>query len=274
VVSNLVSVDLDRASTLHLLRTYLSGKRMLPTCNIKPYISGRGVGYHFKIFKPGLVMPHLRDLLYKPETRERFLENLENLMIRALLWDDPVRIAFALKKWALNPAERYVDLVFDEKLGRKEVSLDLDGILSKYVREVAEIMNKIRIGESDKAEELAKGLADRIDPEIKAQKKPTWVGCIAYNGDDKREYLEEVCRKIMERDLDFKWRMYPCFFPEFDWMLCVFADDKDAAWKKIVWIKNNAYVVDRGEEIGEKKYILRDLPREEIRLWVKERRAT
>jgi len=55
--------------------------------------------------------------------------------------------------------------------------------------------------------------------------------------------------------------------PEWDWMLVVQSDSKDQAWKRIVWLKNNAYV-----KIDDKKdYFLKNI---ETRLWVKERRAT
>jgi hypothetical protein len=47
----------------------------------------------------------------------------------------------------------------------------------------------------------------------------------------------------------------------------VFTDDKNKAWEKIVWLKNNAYI----EKEGERVKILKDA---DTRLFVKERKAT
>ena len=71
----------------------------------------------------------------------------------------------------------------------------------------------------------------------------------------------------MEKDSTFSWKLYPCWFPEFDWILAVFTDDEKKAWKKIVWLKNNAYI----EREGERVKILKDA---DTRLFVKERKAT
>lgn len=245
MMTKMVSVDLDRASPILLLRAYLTAKRMFPNTPIEVFVSSSGVGFHMKI--PIQV------------TIE------ENLKIRALLWDEPYRLYYALKKWALNPKEEYIDLVFDEKCDGKEKPINMEAILKPYKADIDKIYTHIKNGETNKAEELVQKVAKQIEPDLAQHKKKQYVGCIAFKGDEKREALEEICTKIMEKDKTFSWRMYPCWFPEFDWILAVFTDDKNKAWRRIVWIKNKARLEPGG------KQILKDA---ETRLFVKERIAT
>jgi hypothetical protein len=245
MMTEMVSVDLDRASPILLLRAYLTAKRMFPNTPIQVFVSSSGVGFHMKI--PIQV------------TIE------ENLKIRALLWDEPYRLYYALKKWALNPKEKYIDLVFDEKCDGKEKPINMEAILKPYKADIDKIYTHIKNAETDKAEELVQKVAKQIEPELDKHKKKQYVGCIAFKGDEKREALEEICAKIMEKDKTFSWRMYPCWFPEFDWILAVFTDDKNKAWRRIVWLKNKARLEPGGKEI------LKDA---ETRLFVKERIAT
>ena len=247
MMTKMISVDLDRASPVLLLRAYLSAKRIIPNVPIEVFTSPSGVGFHIKI--------------HKQVTIE------QNLKLRALLWDEPYRLYYALKKWALNPREEYVDLVFDEKNDGKEKRIDMDAILKPYKREVQKISELVQKGETEKAEELVQKVARAIEPELDKHKRPQFVGCIAFKTDELRDQLEEICKNIMEKDKAFSWKLYPCWFPEFDWILAVFTDDKNKAWEKIVWLKNNAYI----EKEGERVKILKDA---DTRLFVKERKAT
>ena len=239
----MISVDLDRASPVLLLRSYLSAKRMFPDIPIEVFVSPSGVGFHLKIHKTVSIV--------------------ENLKTRALLWDEPYRIYYALKKFALNPDEAYIDLVFDEKCGGKEKLIDLEAMLNPYKKEVQQINEYVRNGETDKAEEVLQKVAKAIEPELSKHKRRQYVGCVAFNGDELLEQLEEICKKIMEKDKTFSWKCYPCWFPEFSWILAVFTDSEKLAWKRITWFKNRAKKGD--------KLILKDA---ETRLFVKERTST
>jgi len=247
MMTKMVSVDLDRASSVLLLRAYLSAKRMFPDVPIEVFVSSSGVGFHLKI--------HIKVSIE------------ENLKIRALLWDEPYRLYYALKKWAMNPQEEYIDLVFDEKNEGKEKSIDLDAILQPYSADVQQITELVQNGEAEKGDSILLKLAKKIEPELDKHKHKQYVGCIAFKTDELRDQLEEICKKIMEKDSTFSWKVYPCWFPEFDWILAVFTDDEKKAWKKIVWLKNNAYI----EKDRERIKILKDA---DTRLFVKERTAT
>ena len=181
--------------------------------------------------------------------------------------DEPYRLYYALKKWAMNPQEEYIDLVFDEKNEGKEKSIDLDAILQPYSADVQQITELVQNGEAEKGDSILLKLAKKIEPELDKHKHKQYVGCIAFKTDELRDQLEEICKKIMEKDSAFSWKVYPCWFPEFDWILAVFTDDEKKAWKKIVWLKNNAYI----EKDRERIKILKDA---DTRLFVKERTAT
>jgi len=243
MMTKMVSVDLDRASPALLLRAYLSAKRIIPNVPIEVFASPSGVGFHIKI--------------HKSVTIE------ENLKLRALLWDEPYRLYYALKKWALNPQEAYIDLVFNDKNDGKEKRIDMEAILNPYRKEVQKIEELVQNGETDKGEELVQRIAKAIEPELDKHKRKQFVGCIAFKTDELREQLEEICMKIMEKDNSFRYKCYPAWWPGWDWILAIFGDDKNKLWKKLVWFKNRAKKGD--------KLILKDA---ETRLFVKERKAT
>lgn len=232
-----ISVDLDRANMVMFLRAYFSARRLLPGVPYEVTVSPTGVGMHLKLFKEVTVE--------------------EDLKLRALLWDDPYRLYYALKKWALNDKEDYIDLVFDEKNDRPETIVPFDDILKPHQKEVENINKLLDTGENEKADEEVKKLAKQIEPEMTKYKKPQYIGCIAFNGDDVREKLEQICADIAAKDATFKYRYYPCFFPEHDWIVAIIDTDKNRVWKRLTWLKN--------------KTLLKDL---NVPMWVKERIAT
>jgi len=242
-----ISVDLDHNSVIQLLRVYLSAKRILPDVPMEIKVSSSGVGYHIKLFKQVTVE--------------------QDLKIRALLWDHADRLVYAIKKWALNPCESYVDLVFNEKNMGKETTLPLTDILKVYDKEVKDINNLLSQGDNGAADAKVKELAKKIEPEIQKYKTASYVGCIAFADDDLREPLEKCCSSISEKDATFTWKMYPCWFPEYSWILAFFGTDKDKLWKRLVWFKNNAY----NPEDPDKKLLLKDA---DTRLFIKERKST
>lgn len=237
MMTKMVSVDLDRASPVLLLRAYLCAKRMFPDVPLEVLVSPSGVGFHLKI--------HTKVSIE------------ENLKIRALLWDEPYRLYYALKKWALNPQEEYIDLVFDEKNDGKEKCIDLEAMLKPYEKEVEEINKLVKEGKTEEAELIVQTVAKKIEPELSKYKKRQWVCCIIFRGDGLRDKLEEICGDIAAKDSTWSYRMYPWWAPEFDWCLALFTDDKDKGWKRLVWLKNKTPLKDT-----------------ETRMWCKEKTST
>ena len=120
------------------------------------------------------------------------------------------------------------------------------------------------------ADTQIKELAKKISPELDKYHKKSFVGCITFNGVELKDDLEKVMLEIAAKDPTFRYRFYPVWWPEFEWMIAVFTDDKDLAWRKITWLKNNAYkpLEEGGIAV---KYLLKDA---DTRLFVKERKST
>jgi hypothetical protein len=118
------------------------------------------------------------------------------------------------------------------------------------------------------ADTQIKELAKKISPELDKYHKKSFVGCITFNGVELKDDLEKVMLEIAAKDPSFRYRFYPVWWPEFEWLIAIFTDDKDKAWKKITWIKNNIYKTD---DAGNKTLLLKDA---DTRLFVKERKST
>jgi len=243
-----VNVDLDDSYPVLLLRVWFNIPRLYPGANVEVYVSPSGVGWHVKTdFK---------------------VDALQYIVSQALLWADPVRTQYALRKMYLNPGEKHLDLMFNEKEGKKEVKVPFTQILSKYAPEVNQIAWSLKGGDNELLDEQIKDLAKKISPELDKYHKKSFVGCITFNGVELKDDLEKVMLEIASKDPTFRYRFYPVWWPEFEWMIAVFTDDKDLAWRKITWIKNNAYKTFEG---GSHVYLLKDA---DTRLFVKERFST
>jgi len=243
-----VNVDLDDSSPVILLRVWFNIPRLYPGANVEVYVSPSGVGWHVKT--------------------DYQVDPFNYVVSQALLWADPVRTQYALRKMYLNPEEAHLDLMFNEKEGKEEVHVPFREILDKFAAQVNAITWMLKSGENDLADTQIKDLAKKISPELDKYHKKSFVGCITFNGTDLKDDLEKVMLEIAAKDPSFRYRFYPVWWPEFEWMIAVFTDDKDKAWRKITWIKNKAYKTDAE---GKQVYLLKDA---DTRLFVKERKST
>lgn len=244
-----IGVDLDDSSPVTLLRVWFNIPRLYPGANVEVRISPSGVGFHV-----------LTD--YK-------VDSFTYLVSQALLWSDPVRLQYAFRKWYLTKGkEEHLDLMFNEKEAKEEVPVPFKKILSNYGKEVKKINDLIKMGENDAADKEIKELGKKISPELDKYHKASFVGCVAFNGSDLKDDVVKVLTEIGGKDLSFKWRCYPVWWPEAEWMIAVFTDDKDIAWKKITWLKNKLYKTDAE---GTKTFLLKDV---ETRMFVRERKST
>jgi hypothetical protein len=240
---------LDDSSPVVLLRVWFNIPKLYPGAHVEVYVSPSGVGWHV-----------ITDFQ---------VNNFDYITSQALLWADPVRTQYALRKMYLSGGkEEHLDLMFNEKEGRKEVYVPFALILSKFTQEVNQIAINLKEGEYELADQNIKDLAKKISPELDVYHKKNFVGCITFNGSDLKDDIEKVMLDIAAKDPSFKYRMYPVWWPEFEWMIAVFTDDKDLAWKKISWIKNKVYKTDQE---GNKDYLLKTT---DTRLFVKERKST
>jgi len=149
----------------------------------------------------------------------------ENIKERALLWDDPYRLRYSLKRWALGSDS--VDICFDEK-DNMEIGEEITGKLR-------EVYEKLSVNPSiEEIDEKAEELRGLIEEKL-ARKA---YGCILFNEDNVKEKLEEICEEIASRDETFKWSIHLSLHPKWKWKLVVQAGSRDQAWKRIVWLKN------------------------------------
>jgi hypothetical protein len=243
-----VNVDLDDSNPVMLLRAWLNIPRLYKGAHVDVYVSPSGVGWHVRTD-------------YK-------LDALGYICSQALLWADPVRTQFALRKWVLSGGtEEHLDLMFTEKDGKSEVYVPFQEILGKYANEVKEIDELLDMGEPDVADTKIKELAKKIEPDLEQYHKSSYVGCISFNGNDLKDDLEKVLMNIADKDPSFRWRVYPVWWPEYEWLIAVFTDDNDTAWKRLTWLKNKAY-----KKVDDKEVLL--LKDANTRMFVKERKST
>jgi hypothetical protein len=243
-----VNVDLDDSYPVLLLRVLFNIPRLYPGANVEVRVSPSGVGWHV--------------------ITDYNCDSFTYIMSQALLWADPVRTQYALRKLYLNPSEAHLDLMFNEKEGKSETFVPMAEILAKFTVECNEIAINIKEGKNDMADNQIKDLAKKISPELDKYHKKSFVGCITFNGVELKDDLEKVMLEIAAKDPSFRYRFYPVWWPEFEWMIAVFTDDKDKAWEKITWIKNKIY---KTLEDSSHIYLLRDI---DTRLFVKERKST
>jgi hypothetical protein len=243
-----INVDLDESNPVLLLRVWFNIPRLYKGANVEVYVSPSGVGWHVR-----------SDYNALP---------LEYIISQALLWADPVRTQFALRKWYLsNGKEEHLDLMFNEKEGKAEVYVPFREILAHYADDVKVIEELLDMGDNEEADKKIKELAKKVEPELKPYHKSSFVGCIAFNGTELKDDVEKVMIEIAAKDDSLRWRLYPVWWPEFEWLIAVFTDDKDVAWKKITWLKNKLYKRVDDKEV----YLLKDV---QTSLFVKERQAT
>jgi len=243
-----VNVDLDDSSATMLLRSWFNIPRLYPGAHVNVYVSPSGVGWHVRT--------------------DRKVNNFEYLVSQALLWADPVRTQYLIRKMVQNPEENHLDLMFTEKQGKAETPVPLREILAKYEKEVSEINQNLDREDHEAADKQVRELAKKIEPDLDKYHKGNFVGCIAFNGADLKENVVKVLMDIADKHPEFKWRLYPVWFPEYEYLVAIFSDSKDNAWKKLVWVKQNLYKTD---EKGAKVFLLKEA---NTRMFVKERKNT
>jgi len=235
----LISIDSDVYSAYRVLQRYLAAKALYPNEEIRVYISSSKLGLHVKIFKQACI--------------------LEDLIARAMLSDDAYRLVYAIRKLALSEGEEeFVDLCFDWKEEGYEIEINIEAILEPYREEVEKALELLREGKFISADEIIRELAEKVKDQLEI-KQDMYVGCIAFNGDDVLEEVRRVCEDIVVRDETFKYHIYPSYFPEWEYVLAIFDNNKDRCWRKITWFVNKVPILRERRERGE------------IRFWVKER---
>ena len=196
-----ISIDIDYMSPRKLIQTYIKAVQLFPENQIEIYLSPSKTGFHIKI--------------------QGDFTLLENLLYRALLWDDPYRIAFALMKLAMSEGEEtFIDLVFREKSGGKEERIDIKKLLGEKLEN---LIKRILSGERGKeVDEEVERLADELDKKIKRDVPP--LLCITFDEEKIIDKLQDALIKYSLKK-SIRWRIYPNYHPESNYILVIIARD-------------------------------------------------
>jgi hypothetical protein len=203
-----ISVDIDEFNIRRLLNSWLMAKKFFPNSKIKVLYSPSHEGFHLIIYKKVSI--------------------LENILWRALLWDDEKRLMISLRRIALNWENPNPDIAFDLKSGKKAEEIDFEKIIYPYRKIVKKILKKW-----DKVDEMVEELAKKIEQKI--QKKDTFVTMFAFNTKELKEKLQKICSDIAEKDSTFKYKIYQNFSPKSDYLLAIFSGSETQAFERGEW---------------------------------------
>jgi len=193
------SVDIDNISIKRLLKT-LKKALDLDLKVLEVRISSSRRGFHIILEKDGIGVE-------------------EVIKYRALLDDDPYRLRYSIKRWALGGE---VDISFERKAGRDAIpiEIDLDELRKIDVLEVDELVEKYK-------KKFGKLL------------KKTFLTIFEID-DEKLDNVKEVLGDIAERDGSFRYKIYPNLYKnkKTKFIGVVFSKDVDEAHKRGTWLVN------------------------------------
>lgn len=194
----MIGIDIDTRSYSRLLKIIRKIHDM--GYDYRVFISPSGLGFHIKV--------------------NADLGFWDNILLRAFLDDDAYRILFSLKR-------AYID----KKLGNANDSYDIIFNIKnkKYEKEITQFIPR----ELPDDEELLKGIADEVEKKVKMQYGlvKCFVTCIPVS-DEVVEHVRSVLDDIANADASFRYKVYPSFYKEHDWIVAVFSDNVDTANKR------------------------------------------
>lgn len=208
-----IGIDLDTSSIFEMLRIYFLLKAKFGN-KVHVFLSPSGKGFHIKI--------------------DESVSVIEDIFIRALYNDDPYRLRYSLKRFYVSRDPNVLDILFDVKTGKERKKLDMDKILAQYKEEVDEILKLIKQECYEEVDSMINELSKKVNIPI----SELYVGCIAFKSNDVMNEIKKICSDIAMKDEMFKFSIMKSFLPDWDWILLIYADNKDDAWKKITWFVN------------------------------------
>jgi len=228
-----ISLDIDTGSARALLWTWFRCRFHFPKSRIKVEQSLSGIGYHIEILKS--------------------TTPLENIKARAILGDDPGRLLYAIRRWALAGKE-YIDICHDSNGHERTVEIDMENLLEPYKKDVDFILKK-QVGK--KVGEKVEELVEKIKPELKKLQKEYFITTFAFNTEQLMEKLKKVCIDTAERDKSFRFRIYESFVPLAQYFLAITSKTKDQAFQRGMWFLKKVFTEEDKKNIkkfGKEKY--------------------
>ena len=249
-----IGIDIDDISERRLLMAWLMAKRFFPEETIEVRYSPSHTGFHLIIHKEVTV--------------------LENLLWRAMLRDDAVRIMISLRRFFMNPGEKYIDLLFDDHTGGSAEVLDIQHFLRPFQRKIQKILKNWDNGVDEMVNEIAE------ENEGKLPTKRTYITSFAFNTVGLKDKIQKICEDIHDGtgerpgDPTFRWKIYQNYSPQSDFVLAIFSASKDQAMQRGMWflkVKKNKPEVLSEEDI-KNIVTFKNKKGNEVYFWVKEKK--
>ena len=190
-----VTLDLDTNSTYHLTKTLWKARDYLG--NVRVFVSSSGLGFHIE---------------GNNKTK------LDNLMVRALLDDDPVRIRFSLKRLALGGES---EILFQTKNGKKRI-------------EITSLIPFDKINNAD-LDDLEK-ISEKIQGKVGGILKEVWTVNFELKDVDS-DSAKEILEDIRAKDETFHYKILPNLYKKgkTKWIVSIWCDSKDQAHQRGMW---------------------------------------
>jgi len=195
------TIDIDSNNISRLLKTIWKAVRMGVKIE-KIAISPSGKGFHVVVSSPNIKT------------------DMDNIVVRALLDDDPYRIRYSLKRMAFGGK---VDILFEAKEGGCEREIDL-GIN----------FNELEKMNLEEVMELAEKMKEKIPV-------GSYYALIFEIPDEKFDDIKETLEDIAARDPSFKFSIRRNLYKKgkTEYIGVVICPDKDTAHKRGVWLIHN-----------------------------------
>ena len=208
-----VNVDLDSRDIANMLLTYFKAQKIFPKSKIVVEVSSSGNGFH-------ILIPLKKEISFN-----------ENIKYRALLNDCSERLRLSITKHIMNDTEEH-DLIFTEKAGKKVKIINMKLILKPH----SKLINQIDENwETNEALKLIEELAKKIEKKIPLKKG--YVTSIGIKGKVLLEKIRKIAKDTYHRDNTFKYRLFNSYFPDSDYVFCVFSKTKNQAMQRGAWIR-------------------------------------
>ena len=207
------TVDIDSSSVRRLILT-IKKALALGLKVIRAEVSPSGFGFHLWLEREGI-------------------GEIDAIIYRALLDDDPYRLRYSLKRFALGGSP---DICFDWKAGKRsrKIRLDLEEIKRTSLRNIDRIVKKY--------EKRLKGLV-----------KKSYLTIFEIE-DGREEEIKKILNDIREKDGSFRFKIYPNLYKEGKTkkIAVIFSKDLDTAHKRGTWFMH---------KVGIKSYWVKEIER-------------
>lgn len=181
--------------------------------NINVHISPSGKGFHIK---------------------GKNKSEYSDLEVKCFLDSDPVAIRYGIKRKALGGG---FEVCFDWK----------DGGNSRDITHLFPI-DEMKNMDFEEVKKLSKEIEDNVKEEM----NETWITGFAFDGEELKENLKEVCENINEKDESFTFSIYENYQPNSDYVLLLYSDSKDNAHERGMWTLNRVFNDETDGDVTEK----------------------